>query len=51
MLGIGKGGPGIIGELGLGTERTLEDFQKISGINFKDKVLEEHAEKGNPQFL
>tara|TARA_B100000287_G_scaffold432930_1_gene493419 strand:+ start:332 stop:2293 length:1962 start_codon:yes stop_codon:yes gene_type:complete len=50
MLGIGKGGKGLIGKMGLGAERSLEDYQRISGINFKDKVLEDHAKEGNPIF-
>ncbi len=35
-----------IGEFGLGEERTLEEFERISGINFADRTLEERAQKG-----
>jgi hypothetical protein len=39
-----------IGEYGLGTERSLEDFERISGIDFKNRELKEHAKKGVALF-
>ena len=35
-----------IGQYGLGEERTLEDFERISGINFADRVLSPEAKEG-----
>ena len=35
-----------IGEYGLGDERSLEDFEKISGIDFKERILHQHAKDG-----
>ena len=49
MLGMEDNGIDM-GEYGLGTERTLEEFERISGINFKERKLEERAEKGLPVF-
>jgi hypothetical protein len=39
-----------IGLYGLGTERSLEDFEKASGIDFKNRKLAERAKKGEPDF-
>jgi len=49
MLGMEDNGIDL-GEYGLGTERNLKDFEKISGINFKERKLAERAEKGEPSF-
>ena len=35
-----------IGEYGLGKERALEEFERKSGIDFKNRKLEDHAVKG-----
>ncbi|MAF25191.1 hypothetical protein CL634_06410 [bacterium] len=39
-----------IGEYGLGQERKLRDFEKISGIDFKNRELADHALSGHPKF-
>ena len=39
-----------LGEYGLGEERSLEEFEKISGIDFSNRVLEERAKKGEFAF-
>lgn len=39
-----------IGEYGLGAERSLEDFERISGIDFKNRELQEHAKEGVALF-
>lgn len=35
-----------LGDFGLGSIRTLEEYEKFSGINFKDKVIYMNAESG-----
>jgi hypothetical protein len=37
-----------LGEYGLGTERSLEDYERLSGINFKERVLTDLAKEGCP---
>ena len=39
-----------IGEYGLGTERNLQEFERISGIDFKNRELKEHAKQGVALF-
>ena len=36
-----------LGEFGLGSERTLEEFCEFTGINFKDKLMAESAVRGD----
>lgn len=35
-----------LGQYGLGTERTVEDFKNYSGIDYKNAIVHEYAEKG-----
>ena len=35
-----------LGQYGLGTNRTLEDFEKFSGIDFVNRQLSEKAKEG-----
>tara|TARA_Y100000310_G_scaffold110912_1_gene109325 strand:- start:2828 stop:4768 length:1941 start_codon:yes stop_codon:yes gene_type:complete len=39
-----------VGEYGLGEERSLEDFERISGIDFKNRELKDHAKNGVALF-
>lgn len=38
------------GIYGLGKIRSIEDYQNISGINYKDKIISPHAKKGIPNY-
>jgi len=56
LLGVQEcADPGVIKDLekyGLGVERTLEEYQIHSGVNFRDKTLSEQAREGKayPHF-
>ena len=39
-----------LGIYGLGNKRSLEEYEKITGINFKEKELSEAAKEGSPVF-
>ncbi len=39
-----------LGEYGLGSERSLEDFEKASGIDFIKRTLHDHAKSGIPKL-
>ena len=39
-----------LGEYGLGDERELKEFEKISGIDFKERTLHQHAKDGEVRF-
>ena len=35
-----------IKEYGLGNKRTLRDYERFSGIDFRKKIIKEHAKQG-----
>ena len=45
LIGVSKNKEDL-GEFGLGNERTLEDFEKFSGIDFKNRIIHLNAESG-----
>ena len=42
----GEGEGNKVGKYGLGEERALEDFERISGINFEERTLAQNAVEG-----
>lgn len=40
-----------LSKYGLGSRRSLDDYQKISGINFSERVLEDHAKNGEIRLM
>ena len=42
----GEGEGNKVGKYGLGEERSLEDFERISGINFEERTLAQNAVEG-----
>ncbi len=45
LLGVEKGGEDF-GKYGLGTERTLAQYEKFSGVNFTEKSISDNAYSG-----
>ena len=39
-----------LGICNLGTQRSLEDYEQITGIDFRQRILHKRAKKGEPDF-
>jgi hypothetical protein len=48
LLGVDETPLEDLGQYGLGTERSLEDFEKFAGINFKERKVHKDTKAQNP---